>query len=80
MHYEGCRQGRRLGRGVNAMHLVKEHIFELAQEGAKLSNEEQLHLKQCEECGSLYRVFVLQRFYTEQTFEQPLSEYLRSIS
>ena len=58
------------------MHLVKDHIFEMAQEGAKLTNEEQLHLKQCDECSSLYRMFVLHRFYTQRTPEESLVECL----
>jgi hypothetical protein len=48
------------------MHLVKEHIHEMAQEGAKLTNEERLHLQQCEECAGLFRMFVLHRFYTQR--------------
>jgi hypothetical protein len=48
------------------MHLVEEHIREMAQEGAKLTNEERLHLEQCEECASLFRMFVLHRFYTQR--------------
>jgi hypothetical protein len=53
-------------RGRDFMHLVKEHIHEMAQEGAKLTNEERLHLKQCEECAGLFRMFVLHRFYTQR--------------
>jgi hypothetical protein len=56
------------------MHLVKDHILEMAQEGAKLTNEEQLHLKQCEECSRLYRMFVLQRYYTQRSLDESLVE------
>lgn len=52
------------------MHLVKEHIIEMAQEGAKLTDEERLHLKQCQHCESLFRMFVLQRFYTQRVREK----------
>jgi hypothetical protein len=57
------------------MHLVKDHIFEMAQEGAKVTAEEQLHLKRCEDCASLFRMFVLHRFYTQRTPEQRLVEF-----
>jgi hypothetical protein len=56
------------------MHLVKEHILEMAQEGTKLTDEERLHLKQCEDCSSLFRMFVLHRFYTQRKHEQTLVE------
>jgi hypothetical protein len=52
------------------MHLVKEHIVEMAQEGAKLTDEERLHLKQCQHCESLFRMFVLQLFYTQRRREK----------
>jgi len=48
------------------MHLVQDYIRELAQEGAELTNEAQLHLKHCGECGNLFRMFVLYRFYKER--------------
>jgi hypothetical protein len=53
------------GKGVS-MHLVKEYIREMAQDGAKVTNEAHLHLKQCGDCGNLFRLFVLYRFYTER--------------
>jgi hypothetical protein len=56
------------------MHLVKDHIFEMAQEGAKLTNEESLHLRQCEECAGMFRMFVLHRFYTQRTPDEALVE------
>ncbi len=58
------------------MHLVKDYIREMAQEGAKLTDEAHLHLKQCGECGNLFRMFVLYRFYTERTYEERLVECL----
>ena len=48
------------------MHLVKEHLFEMAQEGAKLTNEEKLHLDNCKECNTLFRMFVLHGYYTKR--------------
>jgi hypothetical protein len=58
------------------MHLVEQHIFEMAQEGATLTKEEQLHLQQCEDCGNLFRLFVLKRFYTKRTIEKSCVECL----
>ena len=46
------------------MHLVKEHIHQLAQEGAKLTREERLHLQDCEDCRTVSNV-VPQRFYED---------------
>jgi hypothetical protein len=51
------------------MHLVKDYIREMAQEGATLTNEAHLHLKQCGECSNLFQMFVLHRFYTERTYD-----------
>jgi hypothetical protein len=48
------------------MHLVEDYIREMAQEEAKGTNEAHAHLKQCGECGNLFRMFVLHRFYTER--------------
>ena len=59
------------------MHLDKEHVFEMAQEGAKLTKEEQVHLRNCDECGNLYRTFVLHRYYGRGPY-RPLSEYLQA--
>jgi hypothetical protein len=52
------------------MHLVKEHILEMSQEGTKLTSEERLHLKDCEDCSSLFRMFVLYRFYAQRNHEE----------
>ena len=59
------------------MHLVKEHIFEMAQDGAKVTEEERLHLKRCKECENLFRMFVLQRFYAQRETQLTLVECSR---
>jgi len=56
-----------LRNGGKSVHLLKEHIHELAQEGAKLGRDERLHLKDCDDCANQFRLFVLQRFYMERT-------------
>lgn len=56
------------------MHLVKEHIHEMAQQGTKLTDEERLHLRNCEDCTGLFRLFVLQQFYTDREVLETLQE------
>jgi hypothetical protein len=52
------------------MHLKTDYILEKSQQGAILTDDDKLHLKQCVECASLFRLFVLDRFYSERTPEQ----------
>jgi hypothetical protein len=52
------------------MHLKADYILEKSQEGATLTDHDKLHLKQCVECSSLFRLFVLDRFYSKRTPEQ----------
>jgi len=56
--------------GGEVMHLVKEHLFEMAQEGAKLTKEERLHLENCKDCSNMFRMFVLHRYYRQRASEQ----------
>src|SRR5262249_61380924 len=60
------RQEGRSKKGVKAMHFSEDRILEMAQEGKKLSDKEQLHLKKCVSCGELFRIFVLQGFFMQQ--------------
>jgi hypothetical protein len=72
----GATEGSPKGKGEKAMHYSKERIFEMAQEGKKLGDKDQMHLKQCDRCGELFRMFVLQRLYRQEA-QVPLAEYLR---
>jgi hypothetical protein len=51
------------------MHLKTDYILEKSQQGATLTDDDKLHLQQCVECTSLFRLFVLDRFYSERTPE-----------
>jgi hypothetical protein len=55
---------------TKTMHLKTDYILEKSQQGAILTDDDKLHLKQCVECASLFRLFVLDRFYSERTPEQ----------
>jgi hypothetical protein len=54
------------------MHLHDEHILEMAQEGAKLTPEEREHLRDCAECGELFRTLVLQHVYKQRPDNRPV--------
>jgi len=54
------------------MHFGEDNILEMSREGSKLTARERLHLEQCEECGDLFRMFVLHRFYSQRELEQSL--------
>jgi len=56
------------------MHFAKDRISVMAEENTKLTDQEQLHLKKCDKCGELFRIFVLQRLYGRTN--KPLAEYL----
>jgi hypothetical protein len=55
------------------MHLHDEHIFEMAQEGAKLTPEEREHLRDCAECGELFRTFVLQHVFKQRPYNRSVT-------
>jgi hypothetical protein len=52
------------------MHLKTDYILEKSQQEATLTDDDKLHLKQCVECASLFRLFVLDRLYSDRTPEQ----------
>lgn len=54
------------------MHLHDENIFEMAQEGAKLTPEEREHLRDCAECGELFRTLVLQHVCKQRPDNRPV--------
>ena len=57
------------------MHFAKDRILVMAEENTKLTDKEEVHLKKCDKCGELFRMFVLQRLYGRGT-TKPLAEYL----
>lgn len=57
------------------MHLIKEHIHEISQEGANVTDEERQHFRDCEDCTNLFRIFVLQRVYLPTAGERLRATY-----